>query len=143
VPAVVLLFVLFAALSAFSVAFDFPIWAIVLYTVPVLIMFCSIFMFKLRTDLPATFQCPFVPFVPCLGVYINMFLIVSLSPASWARVFIWTILGMVIYFAYGIRYSRQGEHERSKADAASNFSVGSTGTIQSEQQAATLYGTLY
>jgi len=144
VPAVVLLFIVFASFSAFSVAFSFPIWAIALYAVGPIALFLTIFMFKRRTDLPVVFQCPFVPWVPCAGIYINMLLIVSLSPASWERVFLWTIVGLVIYFGYGIRYSRQGAYER-RMSAVQRGTVQGSGSavVGHAEKATTVYGSIY
>jgi len=47
-----------------------------------------------------------VPIVPCLGIFVNVYLTVSLSAGAWYRLLIWTALGSIIYFGYGIRNSR-------------------------------------
>ena len=63
-------------------------------------------------DIPNGFKTPLVPFVPCIGIYINILLIISLDIWSLIRVLLWTVVGMIIYFGYGIRYSKQGAYER-------------------------------
>ena len=62
------------------------------------------------------FLCPLVPWLPCAGIFTNVYLICSLDWESYLRIVVWTILGFAIYFLYGIRYSRLGR----KADMASS-----------------------
>ena len=54
---------------------------------------------------PSAFQCPLVPWLPGAGVYINSALMVSLPLMTWARVSACTLLGLVCYLLYGLRYS--------------------------------------
>ncbi|KAG1675509.1 hypothetical protein FOA52_001808 [Chlamydomonas sp. UWO 241] len=55
-----------------------------------------------------SFAVPLVPWVPALGMVINLFLIASLSP--WALVFwaCWMVVCVLMYLAYGLHHS-QGE----------------------------------
>ena len=72
-------------------------------------------------DIPNGFATPLVPIVPCVGIYINLFLVFSLDPLALLRVVLWTILGMCIYFLYGIRYSRQGVYNRLQQEKSINL----------------------
>ena len=54
------------------------------------------------------FLCPLVPWLPCCGIFTNVYLICSLDWESYVRILVWTVLGFLIYFLYGIRYSRLG-----------------------------------
>jgi len=54
---------------------------------------------------PLKFTCPLVPWLPCLGIFVNMYLLASQEPASYIRVSVWTALGMANYFFYGISHS--------------------------------------
>jgi hypothetical protein len=74
-------------------------------------------------DIPTGFKAPGVPIIPCIGIYINIILILSLDFWSLVRVFLWTILGMLIYFFYGIRYSKQGAYQRLLDSRANNFNT--------------------
>ena len=53
-----------------------------------------------------TFVCPFVPWLPCAGVWANLYLICSLPIDAVYRVLVWTVVGFVIYFCYGMSHSK-------------------------------------
>jgi len=44
--------------------------------------------------------------IPVLGLLINMYLITELGIANWMRFLIWLIIGIIIYFTYGIKNSK-------------------------------------
>jgi APA family basic amino acid/polyamine antiporter len=52
------------------------------------------------------FRTPLVPFVPLGGIVVCGYLMYSLPPDTWARLAIWLVIGLVIYFAYGKRNSK-------------------------------------
>jgi APA family basic amino acid/polyamine antiporter len=51
------------------------------------------------------FRCPWVPFVPILGILTCLMLMFSLPVANWWRLFAWLGVGFLIYFGYGRRHS--------------------------------------
>ncbi|XP_078615659.1 cationic amino acid transporter 4-like [Branchiostoma floridae x Branchiostoma japonicum] len=53
-----------------------------------------------------TFKVPFVPLFPAISMFCNIYLMVALQPMTWVRFGIWMIIGFLVYFSYGIRYSR-------------------------------------
>ena len=57
-------------------------------------------------NLPRVFRTPWVGAVAPLGALSALYLMVSLSGRTWARLGIWFVIGMVVYFAYGVRHSR-------------------------------------
>ncbi len=59
-----------------------------------------------RPDLARPFKTPLVPLVPILGVLASLALMVFLPLATWIRLVIWLIIGMVIYLTYGRKNSR-------------------------------------
>jgi len=58
------------------------------------------------TNLPKTFSCPLVPLVPMLGILVNTLLFTSLPQEAIYRVLVWSGLGFLIYFFYGVSHSK-------------------------------------
>jgi APA family basic amino acid/polyamine antiporter len=56
------------------------------------------------------FKTPFVPLVPVLGILSCGYLMLGLPLITWVRFGLWLLVGLVIYFAYGMKRSglRQG-----------------------------------
>jgi len=59
-----------------------------------------------QPDLPRGFRTPLVPFVPIIGIGFSIWLLALLPWATWERFVIWMLIGLVVYFAYGIRHSK-------------------------------------
>ena len=60
----------------------------------------------LEPDRPRPFRCPGVPLVPILSMISCVALMLPLPRITWLRFVGWLIIGLVIYFAYGVRRSR-------------------------------------
>ena len=59
------------------------------------------------------FRTPWVPLVPILGVLFNGYMMYKLGWINWARLIVWLIIGLVVYFAYGQKHSHvQAELEQ-------------------------------
>ncbi len=52
------------------------------------------------------FRTPWVPVVPILGILFNGYMMYKLGWVNWARLIIWLIIGLVIYFTYSRYHSR-------------------------------------
>ena len=52
------------------------------------------------------FRTPWVPFIPIMGILFNGYMMYKLGWVNWARLIIWLLIGLVIYFAYGRHHSR-------------------------------------
>src|SRR5215469_3510803 len=55
---------------------------------------------------PRPFRTPWVPFVPIMGILFNGYMMYKLGWINWARLIIWLIIGLVVYFTYGRHNSR-------------------------------------
>src|SRR6476660_5069883 len=61
---------------------------------------------RTRPDLPRPFRMPWVPILPLLSAAVSLALMFGLPRATWERLIIWMIIGIILYFAYGRRHSR-------------------------------------
>jgi len=55
---------------------------------------------------PRPFRTPWVPFIPILGVVSNGYMMYKLGWVNWARLIIWLVIGLVVYFTYSVKHSR-------------------------------------
>ncbi|HET8797683.1 MAG TPA: amino acid permease, partial [Thermoanaerobaculia bacterium] len=67
------------------------------------------------------FRCPWVPFVPIMGILTCLMLMFSLPTENWWRLFAWLALGFVVYFGYGRRHSVMRKAEIAAAAPAVAF----------------------
>lgn len=56
-------------------------------------------------DRPRSFRTPLMPVVPVLAVAGCVWLATTLSPLTWVRFVVWTVVGAVLYFGYSYRHS--------------------------------------
>ena len=73
-----------------------------------------------RPEAHRPFRCPAVHVVAPLGIGVNFFMVLFLPPATWLRLLLWLLVGLVIYFGYGRRHSLVGQQltEQAKQKAA-------------------------
>jgi APA family basic amino acid/polyamine antiporter len=78
----------------------------------VIVSFGVIVLRRTRPDLPRPFRMPWVPVLPLMSAAVSLVLMLGLPRATWERLIIWMLVGIVLYFAYGRRHShlqaRQG-----------------------------------
>ncbi len=58
-----------------------------------------------RPEVARPFKAPWTPVLPALGILLCGYLMKSLPFVTWMRFLVWLALGLVLYFAYGIRKS--------------------------------------
>jgi basic amino acid/polyamine antiporter, APA family len=57
-----------------------------------------IVMRRRNPDIPRPFRTPWVPVVPILGAAVNVLLMAGLGLSNWARLILWLLIGLAIYF---------------------------------------------
>jgi APA family basic amino acid/polyamine antiporter len=57
-------------------------------------------------DRPRPFRTPWVPFVPIMGIIANGYLMIKLGWLNWARLIVWLVIGLVVYFTYSVKHSK-------------------------------------
>lgn len=63
---------------------------------------------------PLPFKVPFLPFLPIFTMFINIYLMMELSPITWIRFGVWMFIGMTIYLCYGIHNSKENPRVKAK-----------------------------
>jgi basic amino acid/polyamine antiporter, APA family len=58
-----------------------------------------------RPELERPFKTPWVPFVPIMGIIVSLGLMAGLKGLTWLRLIVWLVIGMIIYFTYGVKHS--------------------------------------
>ena len=71
----------------------------------VIVCLAVLIMRKRYPDAERPFRCPWVPFVPVMGVLCCLMLMFSLPAANWFRLLVWMAIGLGIYFFYGRKHS--------------------------------------
>ncbi len=66
-----------------------------------LISIAVIVLRRTRPDLKRAFKVPFVPVLPILSVLACIMLMVNLQKFTWIAFFVWTAIGLLVYFGYG------------------------------------------
>jgi APA family basic amino acid/polyamine antiporter len=62
-------------------------------------------------NLPRKFATPWVWFVGPMGAISALYLMVSLPWTTWLRLIIWFVIGIVVYFCYGVHQSKLARRE--------------------------------
>jgi basic amino acid/polyamine antiporter, APA family len=80
------------------------------------VVVCAAVLVMRRTNPGAhrPFRCPLVPVIPVLGIGLCLMLMMSLPVANWLRLFVWMILGLIIYFTYSRHHSVLGKELRGE-----------------------------
>ncbi|XP_043485861.1 cationic amino acid transporter 2 [Polistes fuscatus] len=92
-----------------------------LYVVPIVILIVAlistlIFIYlQPSSDKKLAFSVPLVPFLPAISILINIYLMMMLDIMTWIRFLIWMIIGLSIYFLYGM-WNSSNRDRKSKQE---------------------------
>ena len=65
-----------------------------------------IFLRKSHPELERGFKVPCMPFIPVISMMLCVFLALQLDMITWIAFCIWSVIGFIIYFAYGMKNSK-------------------------------------
>ena len=72
----------------------------------VIVSIAVLILRRTNPDQPRPFRTPWVPVVPILGIVTNGYMMYKLGWVNWARLIVWLIIGLIIYFSYSRYHSR-------------------------------------
>ncbi|KAK4469417.1 hypothetical protein MN116_006971 [Schistosoma mekongi] len=84
-----------------------PIWTFIGLMILISAIICSILAKQPENQTPVSFKVPGVPWIPALSIFINVYLMVKLSGATWVRFLVWMVVGFMIYFGFGYWHSNE------------------------------------
>jgi basic amino acid/polyamine antiporter, APA family len=80
-------------------------------------------------DLHRPFRVPFVPWIPIAGTLVCVYLMTGLPIATWERLVIWLVLGLIIYLTFGRRNA-------ARVRATAHHEGPPSGTLHTEQSSS-------
>ncbi|XP_029029764.1 high affinity cationic amino acid transporter 1 isoform X2 [Betta splendens] len=67
-----------------------------------------------------SFKVPLLPFIPVISMFVNVYLMMQLDRGTWIRFSVWMVLGLIIYFCYGLHHSTEASPVHSSMDTEMN-----------------------
>jgi amino acid transporter len=71
-----------------------------------------------RPDAHRPFRCPAVYVIAPLGIFVNLLMTLFLAWDTWLRLVVWLVIGLCIYYFYGMRHSVLGQKMANQANGA-------------------------
>ncbi|HTJ34538.1 MAG TPA: amino acid permease [Dactylosporangium sp.] len=84
---------------------------------------------RTHPDLPRAFRAPLVPWLPAVSVLASLWLMLNLPVITWVRFVIWMVIGLVLYFAYGMRRATLSAEQSNHPPAPGGGSAGTAGKL--------------
>ncbi|XP_004715270.1 high affinity cationic amino acid transporter 1 [Echinops telfairi] len=108
IAALIILFCLVAVLGKEALAAG-ELWAIFLLAGSALL--CTVVTVIIwrqpESKTKLSFKVPFLPVLPTLSIFVNVYLMMQLDQGTWVRFAVWMLVGFAIYFGYGLWHSEE------------------------------------
>ncbi|CAK7299000.1 Cationic amino acid transporter 3 [Vulpes lagopus] len=83
-----------------------PVWITVVVLLLVLITgITGVIWRQPQSSSPLHFKVPGLPLLPLLSIFLNVCLMMQVTAGTWALLGVWMLIGLAIYFSYGIQHS--------------------------------------
>jgi len=105
-------YILFCVGLSLSIRLQFSLVSMLIYAIGMVIIYI-LFQLLRPADLNAPYITPFVPLLPMLGMFFNIFLMIGLPFDSLIRLGVWSGIGLLFYIFYGIHFSKGRDEEIS------------------------------
>ncbi|XP_024945499.1 cationic amino acid transporter 2 isoform X2 [Cephus cinctus] len=129
-----MLCIAFTAIVAkyFGAIANLEAWVIIVLVILLVILIAILIIINLQpvSGKKLSFSVPLVPFLPALSILINIYLMMMLDVMTWIRFVVWMVIGLTIYFFYGIWHSNL----RKKNMAPKNASGSSQDHLENTEQ---------
>ncbi|XP_043427880.1 cationic amino acid transporter 3-like [Prionailurus bengalensis] len=84
-----------------------PVWISVVVVLLVLITgLTGVIWRQPQSSSPLPFKVPALPLLPLLSIFMNVYLMMQMTAATWAQFGVSMLIGFAIYFSYGIQHSQ-------------------------------------
>lgn len=99
---------------------DVELWALFMLIVSGVL--CSVFTVIIwrqpESKTKLSFKVPFLPVLPILSIFVNVYLMMQLDQGTWVRFAVWMLIGFAIYFGYGLWHSEEASLVTKQAKTA-------------------------
>ncbi|XP_005083232.1 high affinity cationic amino acid transporter 1 isoform X1 [Mesocricetus auratus] len=107
--AILIIIVCIVAVLAREALAEGTLWAVFVMTGSVLLcmLVTGIIWRQPESKTKLSFKVPFVPVLPILSIFVNVYLMMQLDQGTWVRFAVWMLIGFSIYFGYGLWHSEE------------------------------------
>ncbi|CAH7278056.1 high affinity cationic amino acid transporter 1 [Phodopus roborovskii] len=117
--AVLIIIVCILAVLAREALAEGTLWAVFVMTGSVLLcmLVTGIIWRQPESKTKLSFKVPFVPVLPILSIFVNVYLMMQLDQGTWVRFAVWMLIGFTIYFGYGLWHSEEAAGQARTPDS--------------------------